>query len=453
MGDGRPRSVPFGRETLLARFIRLCADTFTQPSVSEAGALVVNRVSEIVPLDRAVLVRLAAGGPAIQAVTGGGTVAPDSAFAAAVTQLRRMYGTRPEAVIVPPASRERNAALTRLDDIQKSMGGTHVLWLPLWRTRDNSLPPEHALWLERWHDRPWEKGDVEMLQHAALFFGHALSREKAVTRGGRRFRKWGLATILALLFLFPVNASVSAPARVVPDRPYYVFAPMDGIVKDLFVQPGQRVRPGDPLFRYDARVLDQRLEEAYQNVAVAKAKMAKLEGAAHRDPDARAELAVQELEVRRAEAEADFFRRQRERADVRSAREGVIVLDDPDALVGAAVQTGQTVLSVADPEKTRIRVMVPASDIGLLHQGARVSVSLDSDPLKRYGAALTRVGFEVTVSETGVASVMAEAIWLEEVPRVHPGQKGTVRVFGDTTVLGWQILRKPYIRVKTLLGF
>ncbi|GBC59600.1 multidrug transporter [Desulfonema ishimotonii] len=436
---------------VLARFIRLCSSVFSASVSQEAAALIVNRISDLVRVDRAVLVRLR-GRNAILAVTGGGAAAQDSAFAGAVDTLRRQYEQRPEAVVVPRISPEKKELSSHLWKSQQAMNGTQILWLPLWLSSDRSIPPKYALWLERWHGHRWEKSDIELLQHAALFLGHGLMRPRTATHSGRRFIRIALALALLVFLALPVTGSVTAPVRVVPDHPHHVFAPMDGILKDLLVRPGQWVNKNESLFHYDTRVLDKRLDEAYRNVAVAKAKFVRLQGAAHRDPDARADLPVQELEVGQAEAEAEFMVRQRERAEVRTSEPGVIVLDDPDALIGAPLQTGQAVLSVADPAETKLRIMVPASDVGFLKKGARVSVRLDSSPFQSFSALITRIGFDVRVSQNGVPSVLTEAIWLGDPPDVQPGQKGTSKIFGGSTFMGIQILRKPLIRLRSLIG-
>lgn len=455
---GAARGVPDGAgkrpgsDMVLARFVRLCSAVMATPVPQEAAALIVNRIAEIAHVDRAVLVRLQGKG-AIQAVTGGGKAAQDSRFADAVEGVRRQYRGRQTALILPPAV-EGEGADAPLRKVQSAMGGTQILWLPLWMDREGKIQPAYALWLERWRNRPWEKSDVELLGHAALFLGHGLARPRTrVDRSGNRWVRWAAVLLLVLLMVLPVTSSVTAPMRVAPDRPHHIFAPMDGILKDLQVQPGQWVQPDDVLFRYDARVLEKRLDEARRNVAVARAELAKLEGAAHRDREARAELPVQRLEVARAEADAAFYDRQRSRAAVRAGQAGVIVLDDPDALVGSALQTGQAVLSVADPDQTKLRLWVPASDVGFIRKGARVVVRLDSAPFTRVPAIITRIGFDVQLSPEGVPSVMAEAIWAEEGREVQPGQKGTAKIYGDATFLGMQILRKPLIAFRSLIGF
>ncbi|QTA82539.1 Biotin-lipoyl like domain-containing protein [Desulfonema limicola] len=442
---------PDPRQVVLARFIRFCSSVFSTPLPQEAAALTVNRISEMVRVDRAVLVKLHGKNPII-AVTGGGPAAQDSSFADAVEAVLQRYKNSQKTAIVPRIPENAKESSPHLWQIQQAMGGTRILWLPLWLSHDDSIQPQHALWLERWHGHPWEKQDIDLLQHAALFLGHGLMRPRVETRSKKRFTRIAAFIILIIFLAMPVTSSVTAPARISPDRPYYIFAPMDGILKELFVRPGQWVEKDDILFRYDSRVLDKRLDEAYRNVAAARAKFAKLEGAAHRDPDARAELPVQRLEVERAESDARFFANQRARADVKNARPGVIVLDDPDALIGSSLQTGQAVMSVADPSQTKLRIMVPASDIGFLAKGARVSIRLDSAPLKSYPAIITRIGFEVQISEEQIPSVLAEAIWVGNPPDVRTGQKGTAKIIGKSTFMIMQILRKPLIAIRTFLG-
>ncbi len=442
-----PRARPAGSDMVLARFLRVCTSILSAPMPQEAAALVVNRVAEITRVDRAVLVRLSGKSP-IAAVTGGGQAAQDSGFADAIDAARDAYGDRQEPMILPPAQEGP------IQKVQSAMGGTGILWLPLWLDRDGKIPPAYALWLERWRGLRWDDSlDVELLRHAALFMGHGLARPRsAALRSRKRIIRSVAGLVLLLVLALPVTSSVTAPLRAVPDRPHYIFAPMDGILKELLVQPGQRVAKDTVLFRYDARVLDKRLDEAYRNVAVARAKLAKLEGAAHRDREARAELPVQRLEVERAEADVEFFARQRARAEVKTVNPGVIVLDDPDAIIGAALQTGQAVMSVAEPDKTKVRIMVPASDVGFLKEGARVGVRLDSDPLRTIPAVITRLGFDVMVSEDQIPSVMAEAVWVGDPPEVQPGQKGSAKIYGDSTILGMQILRKPIITVRSFIG-
>jgi len=320
--------------------------------------------------------------------------------------------------------------------------------LPEW-SRDKG----YALWLERWNNSPWTPEEIRLISHAAVFFEHALCmpRKKHSESVGKKSAAGLFLIILFLLMWIPVYSRINAPAQVVPDHPYYVFAPFDGIVEDLSVQPGENVKKGDMIFRYDTRVLKKQLEEAQRGVAAALAELARLEGAAYSDEDARAKIPVQKLEVERKQAEVAFLHTQLERSEVKTDAEGVVVLDDPDALIGASLQTGELVLSVADPSRTKLRIMVPVTDAGLLQEGSNVILRLDSDPLRAIHARIERIGFDVRMSETHIPSILTEAVW-EGKAAVTPGQRGMARIQGPKVFLGLQLFRKPLISLRNLLG-
>ena len=128
------------------------------------------------------------------------------------------------------------------------------------------------------------------------------------------------------------------------------------------------------------------------------------------------------------------------------------MLDDPDALIGTFVETGQMVLRVADPEKTKIRIMVPASDSGAPANGARVVVRLDDNPFRSIEARVARMGFDVVLSDDYVPSVIFDAAWKNDSGNVHPGQRGTARIMGRKTFFGLQLFRKPIVAARTFFG-
>lgn len=204
-------------------------------------------------------------------------------------------------------------------------------------------------------------------------------------------------------------------------------------------------------FRYDTRILEKQFEEAVKGIAVARAELARLEGAAYKDEDARARIPVQKLEIERKQDELEFIKKQMELSEVRSGVSGVVVLDNPDALIGALLRTGEMAMSIASPEHTKPRMMVPVTDAGLLEKDASVYIHLDSDPLKLIHAKVERIGFDVRLSDDRIPSVLVDAVW-EGGISATPGQRGAARIQGPRTYLGLQIFRKPLMSLRTRLG-
>lgn len=437
--------------TVLARLVNLSETALRAESREKAGNLIVNQVHTLVKCDRALLVPLK-GRRRIFCISGDLEPSQDNPFSQGVQEIRKRLSEEREPRVLDAAEWEAEEGFDQARKILTAMGGTRVLWVPLPVPQTGECT--YALWLERWGNKEWKDEEIRLLSRARAFFSHALMprvERKKVNRR-KKVAKWLLLAVFIAIMVMPVTSRVSAPMQVVPKRPHYVFAPFDGIVEELRVQPGEKVEAGDVIFRYDTRILEKQLEETLRGgLAAARAELARLEGAAYSDQEARAKIPAQKLEVERQEAEVAFLRRQLALSEVRTDAAGVVVLDDPDALIGASLQTGQLVLRVADPNRTKLKVMVPVSDAGLVREGAPVKARLDSDPLRALEAEVNRVGFDVQLSDERVPSVFVESEWTKT-PEVTPGQRGTARIEGPRMALGLQLFRKPLMALRTTLG-
>ncbi|MFP4350511.1 MAG: efflux RND transporter periplasmic adaptor subunit [Desulfococcaceae bacterium] len=442
---------PKTMNSVLARLLNMARAAMRAESARKAGDIIVNRIHTLIPVDRAAVVPLT-GNKRILCLSGHLEPSQDNPFSQAVHETRKLYRKTEEPVVVRPDTLPESSRSPQLRQVLESTGGTSVLWVNLPHPTDGG--PLFALWLERWNRKPWSAEEIKLLSHALLFFGYALGTPRKTLGSAIRKKRvlWMALAFFFILMWLPVQSNVSAPVQVVPERPHYVFAPFDGIIEDLAVRPGDRVSVGDLIFRYDTRVLEKQLDEALRGgLAVARAELARLEGAAYTDEEARARIPVQKLEVRRREAEIAFLRQQLELSEVRSGADGVVVLDDPDALIGASLQTGQLILRVADPARSKLRIMAPVSDTGLIREGAAVAVRLDSNPLHSIPARVERVGFDVELSDEQVPSVLIEAE-AEGGQEVMPGQRGSAKIAGPRVTLGMQIFRKPLMSLRDFIG-
>ncbi len=298
INKNQPQAAPKQQDVniVLVRLIQLAGATLAAGSADKAANILVNRIHTLTRTDRAILVPLK-GRKKPLAISGGIKPSQDNSFSQAVEEMRRLLGKAKEPQFLNAASLPKDVKAPNARKVFDSMGGTAVLWLPL--PVPGGDVAEYALWLERWHNIPWGKEETRLLSHASIFFGQALSRPaKKKPKKSLAFKGFVLAIVVFIGLMFvPINSRVNAPFQVVPVKPHYVFAPFDGIVKELLVQPGQKVRRGEVVFRYDIRVMEKRLEEARSNVATALAELVRLEGAAYKDEESRARIPVQKLEV------------------------------------------------------------------------------------------------------------------------------------------------------------
>lgn len=454
-------------EFLLGRLVRLCGALASAADPGQAAQLLVNRIGEVLACDRAVLVSLSPPKPCN--ASDGVVVGERTALADAIRIAADRAGedTGPQRLGAAErawAPGRRSAAaedgagivLDALERCLRAQGGTRVLWWPL---PQRGAAPRWALWLERHHGRTWSDDELGLAHRVGGVLGALLPT--TATRGPRRSRALLAAlAALALAGAIPVPSAVTAPAQVVAAEPRHVFSAIDGIVGTLAVVPGQQVAAGELLLRMDTRVLDKNVQEARQAMSVAQAELARNRAAAHYDADARAKLAVTQIELERARLELDFHLTQLERAELRSELAGQVLLEDPDRLPGAAVRMGERLLGIADTRRTRLRILVPLADFSLVDEGAPVRVTLDRSPLAGLSARVVRKGYTVQLSDEQVPSIVVEAEWEQEgapgaegAGAVVPfGARGSARIRGEQVALAQYLLRKPLQALRRVWG-
>lgn len=438
--------------TLLARLVHLAVAALGADSIKKAAAIIVNQIHTLVKTERALIVNLK-GQDRIFCISGDLDPPKDNPFSQAVHEIRTAYRDEEESTVISQDTIPADLKAPNARRVLEAMGGTQILWLPI--PARGGEERQYALWLERWSNKTWNPEEMKLLGHAGVFFAHALAPRQKPKKKVKKPIAFMAMVLAFLLMWLPMYAQINAPMQIVPDRPYYVFAPFDGIVEELAVEPGEKVDPGDLIFRYDTRVMEKQLEEARQGVAVARAELARLEGAAYDDQEARAKIPVQKLEIERRESQVAFLKKQLELSEVRTDKGGVVVLDEPDALIGASVRTGEMILNIADPERTKAKIMVPVEEAGLLEKGAPAVIRLDSDPLRSIEAKVDHIGFDVVMSDMSdepMPAVLVEAKWQSDDPDVVPGQRGKARIQGPKTTLGMQMCRKPLRLLRDVFG-
>ena len=95
-----------------------------------------------------------------------------------------------------------------------------------------------------------------------------------------------------------------------------------------------------------------------------------------------------------------------------------------------------------------IRTHIQAFDLG-----ARVSTVLSPQPLTVWDARVSRVSYEAVPAPDGgwAYRVHAELDAGQAVPRL--GLRGTAKLHGRWSVLGWSVLRRPVGALRRTLGW
>lgn len=340
------------------------------------------------------------------------------------------------------------------DPITAESGLPHLLWIPL---ADGGASVGVGWLLAR--ELPWEEHHQLLAQRLAATYAHsanALAGRRKPPRSWRR--KWprvlSVVTVLAAALAFiPVPLVTVAPAEVVPQHPFVVAAPVDGVVDSILVPPGAEVATGDPLIQ----LVDTSLRSDYQisqrRYEVARARTLRLRQASVSDPEARSELAIAQSEEAVAAAEVDYAQALLEKAVIRAEQDGVALYGDPRDWAGRPVAVGEAIMRVADPSQVEFQLKIPVADAVNLRHQAHVEVFLDARPLDPIEARVTRAAYKAEVDAAGIANFTAFASALPDqgsVPRM--GLRGSARIHGDKVSLFYYLFRRPIVAVRQWTG-
>ncbi|WBV42789.1 efflux RND transporter periplasmic adaptor subunit [Pseudoroseomonas cervicalis] len=433
---------------LLGAVLTVEREARRMPDAAALAFLAVNDTRQVVAYDMAVL--LQGGGRRWRATALSGLVAPDPA-----APLPRCLARAAALLAQPGAARAVGPA-----DLPDSLRGE---WMEL-APPSARWPPGRAAACRQAARRaaaaaaraPFTSAELDLVSRLAETYGSAAAalaaRPPRLRRAGLRGAVAALALAgLAGLALLPVPLSVLAPAEIVARTPLPVAAPIEGVVRQVLVQPNEAVAEGQTLFRLDDVTLRNRRDIALKARAVAEAELARAQQRGFSDADSRNQIRLLRLQAEEKGLEAKLAEELLERVEVRAARAGIVLLNDPQAWIGRPVATGERVMSLADPAELALRAWLPAAEAVPLPEAARVRFFPDADPLSPLAARLERVNYEAEATPGGGLAFQARA-GLEAGAAARLGAQGVARLEGGTVTLGYYLLRRPLAAARRALG-
>jgi hypothetical protein len=324
-----------------------------------------------------------------------------------------------------------------------------------------------ALVIERRENRPFSQGERRLQGIACEQLGPALGLgrqnargvlarcrdgvvslfEKLVGKGHLVAKLVTLAAIaLALVGVFATwPMKISGEARLAPAVRRVYAAPFDrAILRETQVLPGELVRTGDILFRFETEEMDLELQETRSQLAAAQKKMD-----VYFSEQKMAEYKIAQSEAEELKAKVNLLEHRIEQAVVRASFDGIVLEGDLRQHVGSPFQMGQVLLEVAPLQEMLLLMEVGQDDIGYVESGsrgtfvtkARPDVPLDFEVEKVRPMSEARENENVFVVEAHMHN--AEG-WL------RPGMEGAANVKAGHHNIAWVFTRKPinWLRMK-----
>ena len=201
----------------------------------------------------------------------------------------------------------------------------------------------------------------------------------ALERHRRSVLAASVGAALLFLALFPMPLRVDGRATVASAHAAHLGADLEGVVKEVRVREGDRVRKGEVVAT---------LEEWDYRSALAAAQAKRETAIAVRN---RALAANDDTEAGIQQAQSDYWTaevaRAQERLDrtfLRSPIDGVIATPHLENIVGRKLKFGDTIADIVDNSEAQVDVGVDQDDIGLVAAGQTARVKLDAFPARTF---------------------------------------------------------------------
>ena len=306
-------------------------------------------------------------------------------------------------------------------------------------------------------ERRWSDQDKKIIARETAVFAsawQALFGAKALRPRKRLGRKGRMAIVAAgiAMALLPVPMTTLAPVEIVGAQPQRVTAPLDGVIKEILVEPNRVVDVGQQLLRFEETTLRNRLHLAHQEMLLAKARFDRVSQASFLDDKARHELAQARAEFDLKNAEREYAADLLARSVITAERKGILVYSDKDRWIGRPVKTGERIMQIVDPNEIIAKIELPVADAIVLERGARVRLFLDANPLAAVRARLKSEGYQ---AEPNVTQQLVYRLYAEiedSIDGVRIGARGTAQLQGSYVPLVFYLLRRPISALRQNIG-
>lgn len=333
----------------------------------------------------------------------------------------------------------------------------NVVWIPIFSDDELVL----GLWLEGFGQRFQEESVQDTLnflsQYLAPAYGAAWKKfYKKPFLGGTKISKQQYAIIAAAVFLFlllvRIPLRIVAPCEVVANDPFFMTAPLEGIVEKVDVEPGQLVSKGDILYEYDKRLPMRNLKASQKQVEILEEEVKRAKTLGLNDAKSLTELSILNLKLEKEKVNLGFVEWQATQLNQKASIAGVVMMENPDEWRGKPVKVGEKIMSINDPKNTKVKIWIPEDDNIILDPEKPIKVVLNIDPAHSYQARLEFVANESALSDLHIPSFLAEAKWIVPPEENKLGLKGTAIIYGQKVSLFYYLIRKPLGSVRHYFG-
>ena len=330
---------------------------------------------------------------------------------------------------------------------------SNFLWVPCFSVQKG---PEAAMLLCR--ENEWNDEEIEFIKHLSSTIGHAFgSLSKNNSFIGFKFLRNSFlqsAIFLALIasMFIPVELSTIGKIEIIPKEPNYINSPLNAVVQKVLIENNEAIEINQPIIQLEKTQLQNDYELSIQELRIIETELLQAQQSSFNSSEDKAMLARLQGQIKLAKEKTIYQKILLDKTLVVSITNGVAILKDKSLIIGKPFQIGETIMTIADPNKILVEIMVPVKDSITIKRDARVNIYLDSDPLNVLQAKVIKFSYEPEMTSQNILAYRVTAKLIEDniYPRI--GLRGSAKIYGDEVRLYFYLFRKPIIFLRQTFG-
>ncbi|TXH05595.1 MAG: efflux RND transporter periplasmic adaptor subunit [Nevskiaceae bacterium] len=224
----------------------------------------------------------------------------------------------------------------------------------------------------------------------------------------------------------PIDAAYRGTATLEAEDEATVVAKTGGVIQQIFVEEGQKVRAGQPLARLDTERLQVEVARSKSSLDNLRSVHQRNESVFQRNLVSREAYDRSKADLEAGQAAYDLAVIALHDADIRAPFDGVVTARY--IKLGNMIQPNAQAFRITKMDRLQASLHVPERDIHKLHPGHQVKLTVDAWPGKLFEGEVVRVNPVVDAS-TGTVKVTVQM--KPEQPQLQPGMFARAEILYD----------------------
>ena len=266
---------------------------------------------------------------------------------------------------------------------------------------------------------------------------------RSITQGNHasRTKRIGIgAATMLVLALIPIPHRISCFSTIQPTSQRFAVVPHDGILKQVHVEAGDLVAPGELLAEMDATEIELEIADL-----LARQERVQKKADVHQAEDDPTATQLARLEASELAAQADLLRYRLSRQQMVSPIAGLVLQCELDDATGAPVRTGDILMQIASLDSLRGELEIQEADFSHISIGQEVQLVADGQPLDPINARVEKIR-PMSEVRNGQNVFVAEVTIENRDRTLRPGMQAHSKISAGYRPAGWVFLHRAFER-------